>query len=370
MSELAPLLLGLVLRPLSFGHVADDDDETGLPCHLDGLRHHDRAPAAALAGAHVQLEFRSWTPNLQPAVPCLAVLDAAEQVQLRHGLADSFLTAESEHRLPALVDLDEPGAGLAHDRHGIGARVKGPAEAFFRASERLLDGDPLVNLLLQSDHSRRKLDRPLGHSPFEIGAGISQRLLHYFLVFDIGTGAVPPDHSAFLVQHRAGTGQVPAILAGRPHSDPVLDLERFSGPHSFGQRLNADVAVVRMGLREPALLADFPMGDPGELVPPAVEVLELAVGPHRPDDLRHRIGQLPQPGLAFAQGSLIAAQLLIAFSLGDVHVDAEHVLWPPDSVVEGLPFRQHPAGAGVVPLDPELALVGSPLLDRPLNGLR
>ena len=84
-------------------------------------------------------------------------------------------------------------------------------------------------------------------------------------------------------------------LMWRIESDPIL---------------RSPILVVGVEHAAPTLAVCRPLGHPGVLVPPAVEVLVVPVRPRHPDHLRHRVGQLPEPGLAFMQRLLGLAACL------------------------------------------------------------
>src|SRR6185437_9606589 len=73
--------------------------------------------------------------------------------------------------------------------------------------------------------------------------------------------------------------------------------------------LAGGVGMVSVQEGSPALVAHR-LGDAGELGPPLIQIVDIAVRPRRPDNLRHRIGELAEPLLAVPKGDL--SQLTLA----------------------------------------------------------
>ena len=124
--------------------------------------------------------------------------------------------------------------------------------------------------------------------------GLTQVVLDALLVIDVGAGADPLDDPAPLVARRLGPGQVPSVRAVEA-SEAVLALEGLARSTGEPPEFQAAPEVVGVEDRLPvpapvAILA-------GEVEPPAIEILDLTVGPGGPDDLGHRLGQEAEPTL-------------------------------------------------------------------------
>src|SRR5678816_2996491 len=78
-----------------------------------------------------------------------------------------------------------------------------------------------------------------------------------------------------------------------PIIKPILDL--IGAPLTDASEIGIETAlhVVRVQDWFPALFA-VTFGEPGEFVPALVVIIDVAVSPRRPDNLRHSVGELPQ----------------------------------------------------------------------------
>ena len=133
------------------------------------------------------------------------------------------------------------------------------------------------------------------------GVRVSQPLFQTFLIVDVGAGPEPAFDPPGLVANRQGAAEPPAVAAGCAILEAIFDLERFSRANRRIPGVQGPLHVVGMEDRRPALVAGLALREVGVFVPAAVEVVEVAVGPGRPDDLRHGVGQVAVAALAVAQ---------------------------------------------------------------------
>src|SRR5947209_8088051 len=94
---------------------------------------------------------------------------------------------------------------------------------------------------------------------------------------------------------------MPAVGVAVPVVEATFDLEGLTATDGGVPAVQGPLHVVGVQDRRPALVTAAALAEAGELVPPAVEVVEVAVRSGRPDDLRHGVGQLPEPPLALLQ---------------------------------------------------------------------
>src|SRR2546423_324837 len=112
------------------------------------------------------------------------------------------------------------------------------------------------------------------------------------MVIYVCAGADPLDDAAFDVAHSRCTTEVPAVLAVRGAPEAALYLERPARAAGLAPDPDAPLQVVRVQHLPPAPALGLLDGHAGVVAPALVVVVNRAVGVRRPDDLRHRVGQL------------------------------------------------------------------------------
>src|SRR2546421_9264137 len=112
------------------------------------------------------------------------------------------------------------------------------------------------------------------------------------MVIYICAGADPLDDAALGVAHSRCTTEVPAVLAVRGAPEAALYLERPARADGLAPNLGTPLQVVRVQHLPPAPALGLLDGHAGVVAPALVVVVNRAVGVRRPDDLRHRVGQL------------------------------------------------------------------------------
>ena len=225
--------------------------------------------------------------------------------------------------------LAHPAVGL---QHGHPARRKMPVRAVGHAQAVLVlvDGPGLqrpapevggvlavvgmegvhpavaAHLLERLPRGGAPLGQVLGHAALGVGqpddlrAGSHQRavallaaqggLAGALLVVDVGGGAEPLDDLAVFVAHRDRPAQVPAVGAVLTATDAQFRVRARVGLDGGAHAVGRAPPVVGMHRRQPAAVAGILQGHPRVLVEAAVEIVDAAVGPRRPDDLRHAVG--------------------------------------------------------------------------------
>ncbi len=151
------------------------------------------------------------------------------------------------------------------------------------------------------------------------GVGLDVRTTEHLLLLlhpvDVRAGAEPSRDETRGVPDRQRPPQEP-VISPQLVLEPVLDLVGVAGR---GRRVPLREALrLILGVDDvgPARVAADSFGAPRDLVPASVVVVEAAIRSSRPDDLRHRIGELSEPPLA------VAKRLLGLPTLADVGVDA------------------------------------------------
>src|SRR5258708_5433753 len=86
--------------------------------------------------------------------------------------------------------------------------------------------------------------------------------------------------------------------------------------HTSAPRVEAPGYVVRVEDCLPSLDPTLVLRDAGKLMPPLVEIVEFAVGPGCPNNLRHGLCELAEPALAIAELLLRSAELRPISRLG------------------------------------------------------
>ena len=132
---------------------------------------------------------------------------------------------------------------------------------------------------------------------------ITGGLLGTLLFMDVGACAEPAQYISSLVVNRNGSDEMPAVGLPPPIQEPDLHLERSAATDGSRPALTGGVGVVGVEDLRPALVAQG-FRQPGELVPLAVHVVDVAVRSCGPHDLRHGVGQLAEALLALPQGVL------------------------------------------------------------------
>src|SRR4029453_8587103 len=127
-------------------------------------------------------------------------------VQLVDRLVDGGVTRIPEHRLPAIVELENPRVWLAHDRNRVETRAERLGEALLRRAQRFLDPPPYVDLLTERQVRARELHRPFRDVRFELRTkdaqvpfALAKRLLRALVIVDVRRRAVPVNDRAGLV---------------------------------------------------------------------------------------------------------------------------------------------------------------------------
>ncbi len=140
-------------------------------------------------------------------------------------------------------------------------------------------------------------------------------LLGALLVVDVGAGAEPLDDPPRLVEQWQAASEVPAVGPIRVAPQAVLDLERRAGRPGLSPDFAGPFSIVRVDHAEPT------QSEPAfgvlarVIIPAAVDVLVLSVGPAGPDELGQGLGQCAEPRLA-------GPQLLLApAALGDLALE-------------------------------------------------
>src|SRR5580658_3198582 len=140
-------------------------------------------------------------------------------------------------------------------------------------------------------------------------------LLRLLYSINVRARAEPACDSAGRISNRERASEKPVVPpVALPQA--VLDLvgiARLGGGMPVRETLVLIVGVDDIG---PARVAANAFGAARILVPTPVVVVEMAVGPRRPNDLGHRVGELSELPLTVTQS------LLRTLSLGDIGVDA------------------------------------------------
>ena len=135
--------------------------------------------------------------------------------------------------------------------------------------------------------------------PDDLRAGGDERAVTLFaaqggfagalLVVDVRAGAEPLDDVAVLIAHGDGAAQVPAVEAVASPAQAQFEIERLARFHGVLHPLAGAGLVVGVDRRHPAAVGSLLGGQPGVLVEAAVEMVDAAVGPGGPHDLRHAV---------------------------------------------------------------------------------
>ena len=325
-----------LLGPHPLGDVLDHGDDTGrsalaVPDQRDGRPRPDHPPVLADE----------------------ALLDRVA----RRPLGDPGELLPVPRRVVRVGDVPEPQAEqcLLRVADDLAVAVVGPEEAAGQIHLGDADGGLVVH-------------RPV------LPLALPQRLLGPPAVVDVGGRPEPPGRAARLVGHRDRADEVPAV-GPVPAAQPDLGLEDLALTDPPVPHRGEPAEVVGVDGRPPALAQGRLGRHPGVLVPAGVEVVHRAVRPGRPDDLGHRVGQVPEPRLARPQC------LLGLPPLGDIPQDEDDARDLPPVVLDGggvvldRPRRPAPVdedrrmarGDGLPPYDPGDGEVGRPV-DRPLDG--
>jgi hypothetical protein len=119
-------------------------------------------------------------------------------------------------------------------------------------------------------------------------------------VVDVGRRAVPAQDVAVAVAHRHGDDAQPAIDAVMA-AEAIVDVVGATGGKRLPPRRRHPLAVVGMDHAGPYVGRDPVCPDPGELAPPAVEVIVPPLRVRAPDDLRDGFHQRFEAQVAVAQ---------------------------------------------------------------------
>jgi len=159
-----------------------------------------------------------------------------------------------------------------------------------------------------------QLGGPLADPAVEVVVGPAQGLLRALPVVDVGAGAEPLCDGARPVADRDPAGLKPSVL---PVGGSDAELQVVEAPPGDGAlpARPGPPEVVGVEHREPAGPVMVGRGHPGVIDPLAAEVVAIAPGRGGPDQLRHCLGEQPEPGLT-------AAQLLLGpAALGDLALE-------------------------------------------------
>src|SRR5579871_4335500 len=120
---------------------------------------------------------------------------------------------------------------------------------------------------------------------------------------DVGAGAEPASDFSRSVVDGHGPDEMPAVSLLASVQQPDLHLERCATTQRSRPTLVGGLGVVGVNDLPPAVISRS-VGQPGELVPLAVQVVDVAVRSGGPHDLRHGVGKLAEPLLTLPKGVL------------------------------------------------------------------
>ena len=183
--------------------------------------------------------------------------------------------------------------------------------------------DDYVIAILDDDHHVLaepphpvSVGRPFGDTRLQRLVEGAQRRFRVAPLCDVGIGADPADDLAFVVAHRHGPRQEPAIDAiGAPK--PEFDLVRRSAGDRFAPGLSCKGQVFRMDDRCPSLAVQRSGLRAGIFINAAVEPVQLPVRLACPGVIRYRLRQGAKLSLALAQ------QFFGLALLGNIGIGAE-----------------------------------------------
>src|SRR5436190_21273578 len=103
---------------------------------------------------------------------------------------------------------------------------------------------------------------------------------------------------------------MPAVLSGPRILESITDLKRAPGSNRLVPYFQRRRCIIRMKDGHPTLVSAFSLSEPGEFVPPAIEIVSITIRSGCPDDLRHGIRQFPKALIASLQCLGVATQIL------------------------------------------------------------
>src|SRR4051812_44409712 len=125
---------------------------------------------------------------------------------------------------------------------------------------------------------------------------------------DVGAGPEPAGDSPGIIKNRYSPDQMPSVGLLPRIQEPNFHLERCAALEGFCPTYAGGLSVIGVQYALPALVTHR-LWQPGEFRPPAIQVVNITVRACSPDDLRHGVGELPEPLLGIPQGDFRALPL-------------------------------------------------------------
>ena len=132
---------------------------------------------------------------------------------------------------------------------------------------------------------------------FKFHLRTEQSVFSSLLIVDVGAGAIPLDDLPCFVAHCRRAAQMPTIDAVRGLFESVFDLVLSPRSYRVGPDFYALIDIVGMQHWLPAPPLGFCQRHTGVVEPALIVIVQPAIGIGRPDNLRHRVGQLAKPFL-------------------------------------------------------------------------